>query len=71
MESTKMGGSNLVPFTMLASSLRHVMCLSSFAKRVIHQGSGIWIEKARRNRPKKCAFLLAKSYGPGLRVRLH
>ena len=33
--------------------------------------SRFWIEKARRKRQKKCAFLVAKSYGPGLKHRLH
>ena len=32
--------------------------------------SRFWIEKARRKRPKKCAFLIARSYGPGLKPRL-
>ena len=50
--------------------------------KVIHRGSPaldslaveksrFWIEKARRKRQKKCAFLIARSYGPGLKNRLH
>ena len=33
--------------------------------------SRFWIEKARRKRQKRCAFLIARSYGPGLKNRLH
>ena len=32
--------------------------------------SRFWIEKARRKRQKKCAILIAKSYGPGLKEQL-
>ena len=33
--------------------------------------SRFWIEKARRKHQNRCAFLIAKSYGPGLKIRLH
>ena len=49
-----------------------LMCtILSIADSLTQLISRFWIEKARRKRQKKCAFLIARSYGPGLKNRLH
>ena len=46
-------------------------CASAASVCNLEHTSRFWIEKARRKRQKRCAFLIAKPYGPGLKIRLH